>query len=122
MAGEVKSVKDLEVFKKAHELALDIYKITSNFPREETYGLVSQMRRAAVSINSNLAEGGARPSKGEFRQFVGVARGSVAELEYQIKLSKDLGMIKVEDIKKVESEAEEISRMLTGLMSKISKN
>ena len=71
----MKSVEDLDVFQLAHELTLKIYRITTDFPKEETFGLISQMRRAASSVGMNLAEGAMRLNSGEYRQFVGIARG-----------------------------------------------
>ncbi|MGB8992007.1 MAG: four helix bundle protein [Desulfobaccales bacterium] len=79
--GMVMSYKDLVAWKKSMELVTEIYRVTKEFPKEEIFGLISQVRRAAISIPSNIAEGKARLSKGEFRQFLGNARGSLAELE-----------------------------------------
>jgi four helix bundle protein len=89
------------------------------FPKSEMFGLVSQMRRAATSINSNLCEGGARNTNGEYKQFIGIAQGSAAELEYQIILSKDLGFISVEESEKLISEALQVLKMLIGLSKSI---
>ncbi len=86
--------RDLRVWQKAKELALDIYKATIAFPDVEKFGLVSQMRRSAVSIASNIAEGAGRNSKAEFRQFLSIAQGSGYELETQIIIAKDLGLFK----------------------------
>jgi len=88
----MKSVEDLDVFKLAHRLVLKIYPLTSTFPKEELYGLTSQMRRSAVSIPSNLSEGANRLTSAEYRHFVGIARGSVGEICYQILLTKDRGL------------------------------
>jgi four helix bundle protein len=93
----MKSVEQLDVFKLAHELALKIYRITIRFAREENLSLVSQMRRAASSEGMNLVEGSMRLSKREYRQFVGIARGSAAEVSYQLLLARDLGYISKED-------------------------
>jgi len=108
-------VKNLDVYKRAHLLALEIYRTTHKFPKEELYGLVSQMRRAALSINSNLSEGSARNSNGEYKQFIGIAQGSVAELEYQMLLSKELGYIPKEHADKLLDELQQILKMLNGL-------
>ena len=88
---------DLQVWQEGMSLAKDVYAATAAFPREEIYGLTSQMRRAAVSIPSNVAEGAARSSKKEFLQFLVIARGSLMELETQIILSRDLGYIENHD-------------------------
>jgi four helix bundle protein len=89
----INNVSEMDVFKLGHELTLDIYKITSKFPKEEQFDLVSQMRRASYSICSNLSEGSYRNNTKEFKQFCGIARGSAAELKYFILLAKDLGYI-----------------------------
>jgi len=116
------AMEKLDVFKRGHLLTVTIYKITNTFPKTECYNLVSQMQRAAVSINSNLAEGGARNTDGEKKHFVGIARGSVAELSYQLLLAKDLGYISEEEFNKYNKEINEIRMMLTGLLKKIDSN
>ncbi len=90
---KTKSVLELEVFKRAHKLSLEIYRITSNFSKEEVYGLTRQMRRAVISICDSLMEGAGRNSSIEFKHFCGIARGSVAELRYYVILAADLGYI-----------------------------
>ena len=112
----MKSAEDLEVFRKAHQLALKIYMLTGKFPDSEKFGLVSQMRRAASSINSNLMEGSHRNNSREYRQFAGVSRGSIGELKYQVLLSKDLGFLDVNDYNTLKDELDEICRMLAGLI------
>ncbi len=87
--NRINSAEDLEVFKRAHSLTLKIYQITKNFPSEEKFGLISQMRRASASICANLMEGSHRLNRKEFRQFVGIAKGSAGELKYHLLLSKD---------------------------------
>ena len=89
----MKSVEELDVFKLAHQLAMEIYRLTANFPKEETFSLVTQMRRAAASVGMNLMEGAMRLGSKEYRQFVGVARGSAGEVCYQLLLARDLGYI-----------------------------
>ena len=89
----VSSVEDLVVFKKSHQLTLDLYDLTKKFPADEKFGLISQIRRASSSICANLMEGSHRNNRKEYRQFVGIARGSVGELKYHILLAKDLGYI-----------------------------
>ena len=87
----MKSVEDLDVFKLAHQLTLEIYRFTATFPKEEAFSLVTQMRRAAASVGMNLMEGAMRLSSREYRQFVGIARGSAGEVCYQLLLAKDFG-------------------------------
>jgi four helix bundle protein len=96
-------------------LARHIYRVTASFPHEERFGLVNQMRRAAVSIPSNLAEGHARSGTGEFRYFISIAMGSTAELETQLLLSSDLGYLAAEEKKNLLSQLDDIGRMLRGL-------
>ncbi|MDR1697147.1 MAG: four helix bundle protein [Rickettsiales bacterium] len=108
-------IKKLKVYDKAYKLALDIYKSTELFPKSELFGLVSQMRRSVVSINSNLMEGGSRKTDGEFRQFIGIACGSVSELEFQIRLSSDLGFIDKDISLNMVKEILEIKNMLFAL-------
>jgi len=104
--------KDLDVWKEAMKLSKQIYLATGTFPKEETYGLVSQIRRSAVSIPSNIAEGAARNSHKEFIQFLYVSLGSLAELETQLLLSKEIGII---EYSQFESEIEKIRKMLREL-------
>lgn len=111
----MKSVEDLEVFQLAHALTLKVYEITTAFPREELFGLVSQMRRAASSVGMNLAEGAMRLSRREYRQFVGIARGSAAEVTYQLLLAKDLGYISAEKYGELRSSYDRVGQMLTRL-------
>lgn len=111
----LKAVEELDVFKLAHELALRIYKITLGFPREESFALVSQMRRAASSVGMNLSEGSMRLNTREFRQFVGIARGSAAEVNYQLLLAKDLGYISISVYGDLHSGYDRVGQMLTKL-------
>lgn len=85
--------KNLRVWQEAHQLALEIYRVTESMPEQERYGLTNQMRRAVASIPSNIAEGCGRDSDGEFRRFLQIAMGSASELEYQLLLARDLGML-----------------------------
>lgn len=107
------SYKNLKVWQKSLELVLVVYKITRSFPAEEKFGLVSQMRRSAVSIPSNIAEGYGRGSKKENHQFINIAYGSALELDTQLIICKELGLIKA-DWGKVESILEEVRKMLYG--------
>lgn len=110
-----KHFRDLIVWQKAVELSTLIYVATSNFPKSETYGLSSQMRRAAVSIASNIAEGSARATKRDFKQFVGIARGSNYELQTQLVIAQNLQFGRLEDIKKAEALSHEVGKMLSSL-------
>jgi four helix bundle protein len=110
----LKTHKDLDVWKESMKLVKQKYLLTDNFPKEETYGLVSQIRRSAVSIPSNIAEGAARNSNKEFTQFLYVSLGSLAELETQLLLSKEIGII--EYSLSLEESSEHIRKMLLGLI------
>ena len=112
---KIKSVEELEVFKRAHQVTVKTYKISREFPADEKFGLISQMRRAAASIATNLMEGAYRLNRAEYRQFVGIARGSSGELKYHILLAKDLGYLSRSDYEVLKSELDEISKMLIGL-------
>ena len=120
---KVKSFKDLIVWQKAMELAKCVYELVRYLPKEETYALSDQMRRAAVSIPSNIAEGQARKTQKEFLQFLCVARGSKAELETQLLLASELGFFKDaprEQTEKAFSLMDEVSKMLFSLTEKLS--
>lgn len=109
--------KDLEAWQRALTLAERIYQATKLFPDEERYGLSSQMRRAAVSIASNIAEGAARKSRQEFLQFLHIARGSLSELDTQVTLAIRLGYIAAGN--GLEDNVQRVGRLLTGLISKL---
>ena len=108
--------KDLIVWNKAMELVTEIYKLTQRFPREEIFGLISQLRRAAVSIPSNIAEGKGRLSKKEFHYYLGNARGSLAELETQIVIAQNLEYIKDDEADNLLKQVAEVGRLLNGLL------
>ena len=116
----IKTHKDLIVWQKSINLVTKIYKETSTFPKEEIYGLVSQLRRAAVSVPSNIAEGAARNSDKEFLRFLYIARASASEIETQILISENLRYIKGSKIE-LKEELSEISKMLTSLINKIKR-
>jgi four helix bundle protein len=120
MEKKTQNYKDLVVWQKGIALAKATYQLTTNFPAEEKFGLVSQMRRAAVSIPSNVAEGQARHTTGEFIQFISHAEGSVAELETQLILSVELAFAKNEGAKPAFILLDELRRMLNGLRRKLS--
>ncbi|HEV3512907.1 MAG TPA: four helix bundle protein [Candidatus Sulfotelmatobacter sp.] len=107
--------KDLKVWNKAHELTLLIYQRTRTFPREEIYGLTSQIRRAAASIGANIAEGCGRRSDPELKRFIQIARGSANELEYHLLLARDLNLLSADDFSNLEAKILEVQRMLAAL-------
>jgi four helix bundle protein len=117
MEQALRGYRDLRAWQQAMALVTKIYRITRAFPKEELYGLVSQIRRAAVSIPSNLAEGHGRNSRNEFRQFIGQARGSLSEVETQLEISKNLGYVKADVADALMAQADAVGKMLTGLRS-----
>ena len=115
----MKDFRNLKVWEKAHQLALALYQITNSFPREETYGLASQIRRAASSIPSNIAEGCGREGDPELARFCIIARGSASELEYELLLARELKVIQLKDCETLSEQTVEIKRMLTVLVQKL---
>ena len=115
----LKSYKELKVWQKAYNLCIEIYKITRTFPKEELYGLTSQMRRAAVSVPSNIAEGYGRKTTPEYLRYLYIAYGSSCELETQILLSGDLGLMKAEALNKLQADLGEVERMLKALIKAV---
>jgi four helix bundle protein len=115
----VKDFKDLRVWTKAHSLTLGIYKATRGFPREELFGLTSQMRRSASSIGANIAEGSGRRSDGELTRFLHIARGSAAELEYHLLLARDLQLLSDITHGLLAKQTDEVQRMLTSLIQQV---
>jgi four helix bundle protein len=111
----IRSYRDLDAWQLSMEIVVEIYRITKAFPAEEKFGLTAQLRRAAVSIPSNIAEGHDRLGAGEYRRFVSVARGSVAEAETQLAVSVALGFIAENDIIRVSSQLTRASKMLFSL-------
>lgn len=112
--------KKLNVWKAAMRSAQMVYKITGTFPADERFGLVAQMRRAAISIPCNIAEGAARQGKKEFRNFVSMAQGSLSELDTQLELSVLLGYLVKDDLQEVTSQLLGVDKMLTGLIRSLS--
>ncbi len=106
----------LIVWQKSHELVLKIYEITKSFPKDELFGLTSQVRRAAVSIPSNIVEGKARGSNKEYKRFLLVARGSLEETKYQLLLAKDLKYIDEQKYKEILNLSKDVGRLLAGLI------
>ena len=118
MAEYANEFRDLVVWQKSHELALLTYKLTAKYPSYEIYGLVSQMRRAAVSVPSNIAEGFGRKNKKESLQFYHISRGSLRELDYQYQLSLELKYINDSDFERAKNLTNDVSRLLRGWINK----
>ena len=111
-----KRYQELIVWQKAMELSKAIYRLTKSFPDDERFGLTSQLRRASVSVPSNIAEGQGRLTAGEFKQFLGTARGSVFEIETQVQLASELDYIPANDAAQIIEMTSEVSRLLNGLI------
>src|SRR5438034_6757394 len=117
----IKDYKDLVVWQKAMELVTAIYQATQTFPKEELYGLTSQIRRAAVSIPSNIAEGQGRLSRGEFRQFLGQARGSLSEVETQVSIATRLHYLNENQTEQLLDRCSSVGKVLNGLLNSLKK-
>ena len=115
----MKNFRDLMVWQKAHQLTLAGYRNTARFPREEIYGLTSQIRRAGVSVASNIAEGYGRMSNGEYKQFLGMARGSNLEAQTQLVIARELGYGDPQTLKEAEDFSIEVGKMLTAILKKL---
>ncbi len=112
----MKDFRQLKVWEKSHQLALAIYKATKDFPKEELYGLTSQIRRASMSVPTNIAEGCGRNTDADFARFLQMAMGSASETEYQLILARDLGFIPDDHYEKLQIDVEEVKRMLASLL------
>ncbi len=115
----MRDFRDLKVWDKSHQLTLGVYQATATFPQEERYGLTSQIRRAAVSISANIAEGCGRNGEAELARFLQIALGSASELEYHLLLAQDLGYLDTIQEKDLASEVVEVKRMLTSFIQKL---
>lgn len=115
----MKDFRDLMVWQKAHQLTLMAYRCTINFPREEVYGLTSQIRRCAASIAANIAEGCGKRGNAEFQRFLGISTGSASELEYHFLLARDLKLLDESDYARLNAGVVEIKRMLASLVRKV---
>lgn len=115
----MRNYRELKVWQKAHELTLAVYKATTKFPREEIYGLTSQIRRASSSIPANLAEGCGRNGDTEFARFCRIAFGSASEVHYHLLLARDLQFLKPEEHHNLTSKTDETQRMLEGLLNRL---
>ncbi len=112
----MKDFRQLKVWEKSHQLALEIYKVTKHFPKEELYGLTSQIRRSSTSIPTNIAEGCGRFTDADFARFIQVAMGSASETEYQLILARDLDFLTKDSYEKLHNDVEEVKRMLASLL------
>lgn len=115
----MKDFHELKVWQKAHQLTLAVYQFTASFPRQELYGLTSQLRRCSSSIPANLAEGCGRSGDAEFARFCSIALGSASELEYHLLLAYDLKLIQPKDYEELTAQTVEVKRMLTALLQKL---
>jgi four helix bundle protein len=115
----MRNYRDLQVWGKAHNLTLALYRVSQGFPREEIFGITSQLRRAAVSIGANLAEGCGRRTSSELARFVRIAMGSASELDYHLLLSRDLGFMDGDDFERTSIDLTEVRKMLTSFLSTI---
>lgn len=115
----MRDFKEFVVWRRSHQLAIDIYRATQEFPREEAFGQVSQIRRAAASIPTNIAEGCGRQSNAEFSNFLNIASGSASEVEYELLLAKELGYINDSQYSLMSKEIRAIRSMLSTLMTRL---
>ena len=115
----LKNYKELKVWQKSYRLCLDLYRITKKFPKEEGYGLTSQIRRAAVSIPSNIAEGYGRKTTADYLRFLYIAYGSICELGTQLLLSGDLNYVNQDSLKALKDGTEEVERMNKALIKSL---
>ncbi len=116
----IRNYTDLIAWQKSMALAVSVYRVTTVMPAEERFGLTSQMRRAAISIPSNIAEGQGRRSDGQFRHYLSIAHGSLRELETQLMLSEQLGFLERTTVEGALADASEVGRLVTGLANSIS--
>jgi four helix bundle protein len=114
-----KSFRDLKVWQRSMDLVEHIYAISSRFPRDERLGLTAQMRRAAVSVPSNIGEGSRRKKDNVFRQHLGIALGSQAEIEVQLEIARRLRFLPSDEYERTQAEVEEVGRMLNGLIASL---
>ena len=119
MGEKIRTFRDLKVWKKSHELVLEIYRITKQFPAEEKFGLISQFRRSASSIATNIVEGHRKKSRREYLHFLNIAESSLEETKYHLLLSKDLNYITEEIFNGILRMCDEVGRMLCGLQKSL---
>ncbi|ACM93115.1 S23 ribosomal [Nautilia profundicola AmH] len=114
--------KDLKIWQNSHQLVLEIYRILNNFPKTEEYGIISQLKRAVVSVPINIVEGHSRNSNKDFLRFVYISRGSLEEVKYLMLLSKELGYIKHQEYANIENKLSEISYMINSFIKFLKNN
>ena len=112
----IEGFQNLTTWQKAYELALEIYKMTKGFPKDEQYGLISQIRRAAISVSANISEGYERQYRKEYIQFLMIAKGSLGELETYLLFSRDLGYISIKEYESIHEKRQEVGKLLKGLI------
>lgn len=115
----MRNFRELKVWEKGHRMTLAIYKATATFPREELYGLTSQIRRSCVSVPANIAEGCGRGSDADLARFLQIAAGSASELEYRVLLANELGLMEDREYERITREVPEVKRMLTSFIRKL---
>jgi four helix bundle protein len=115
----MKDFRNLKVWEKAHSLTLAVYKASGGFPRQELFGLTSQMRRCSASIGANIAEGCGKRGNNEFQRFLQIASGSASELDYHFLLARDLGFFEEMDYRRLAGELLQLRKMLTALLQKV---
>ena len=115
----MKDFRDLKVWERAHLLTLSVYKVTAAFPRDERFGLTSQVRRCSASIGANIAEGCGKRGNGEFQRFLQIASGSASELDYHFLLARNLGFLGGDEYKRLLQDLTHMRRMLTALLQKV---
>jgi len=115
----MRDFKELQVWQKAHRFALDVYQHSRGFPAEERFGLTAQLRRAAVSVASNIAEGCGREGERELARYLSIAAGSATEAEYQILLARDLSYLPADSHRQLDAQVNEVKKMLHGFMQKL---
>ena len=115
----MKDFRDLKIWGRSHQLTLQVYKLTRSFPKEEMYGLVSQMRRSASSVPTNIAEGCGRNTDADFARFLDASMGSASELEYQLILSRVLAYLSLDAYETINTELVEIKKMLNAFIQKL---
>jgi len=117
----MKDFRDLRVWEHAHQLTLKIYRATGQFPREELYVLVSQMRRCSISLGANIAEGCGKKGNNEFHRFLGIASASASELDYELLLAKDLGYLSTQEYGSLYEDLSKLRKMLNALQQKVDR-
>lgn len=115
----MRDFKGLKVWQKSHDLVLAVYQVTAKFPRDELFGLTSQIRRSCVSVPANIAEGCGRNGNAELARFLQIAMGSASELEYHLLLTRDLGLLDTVEYEQLAGQATEVKRMLTSFIQRL---